>query len=282
MLKKVYMINLYHLKYFSDAVALGGITQAALKNRVGRSAISQGIKALELTLGASLLIHQKNAFVLTEEGRALQKYGEEVFSSVRNLQEKLKSTKKDLQGPLNIGVSHSIGLTLLPKILAQFSFQFPKVELNLFLGNATKTSELLRAHAIDVGIAMQDRNEPFQGFQMKPLKKGKFVLACNKKGRVQEKYLVGDKGEEVVAFKKVIKKSTPHYSSFISIQSWEMIAALIKEGMGFGLIPDFLLEKENTFKIVTPPEYSHSYEIRAIYRNELFLSKATQLFLASF
>lgn len=60
-------LNLNNLRYFYDAAEAEGISEAARRNFVTQSAVSQGIQKLEMALGISLITHQRNCFKLTAE-----------------------------------------------------------------------------------------------------------------------------------------------------------------------------------------------------------------------
>lgn len=63
-------LNLFHLKYFLDAVKHGSISASDETNHISQSAISQAIAKLEEGLGCSLLIHQPKQFKITDEGKS--------------------------------------------------------------------------------------------------------------------------------------------------------------------------------------------------------------------
>ena len=60
--------NLIYLKYFIDSAESNSVSEAARKNFVTQSCVSQGIKKLEQTLKIDLTMHLRNRFKLTEEG----------------------------------------------------------------------------------------------------------------------------------------------------------------------------------------------------------------------
>jgi DNA-binding transcriptional LysR family regulator len=55
------MLNLFHARYFVDTIRLGSMKAASQKNFVTLSAVSQGIRALEVSLSLPLH-HHENGF----------------------------------------------------------------------------------------------------------------------------------------------------------------------------------------------------------------------------
>jgi len=56
------------IRQHTHAARLGSVTEAAKKNYVSQSALSQGIRSLEKDLKVELTTHQENRFVLTDTG----------------------------------------------------------------------------------------------------------------------------------------------------------------------------------------------------------------------
>ena len=275
------MLNLYHLQYFYDSTRLGGMTAAAEKNRVGRSAVSQGIRALETSLGVTLLVHQKNLFKLTPEGRVLRSKCEALFSSVKALKDELSFEEKELSGPIHVGASHSVCVSLLPRIMARFAVLHPKVEIHLQVGNATRMEELLRMQKIDLAIAVKSSGADLSAYTEIPLRKGKYILVKSDRFKAAPLYLLGDQGPEVTAFKKTLPAPIQgNGKKVMSIQSWEVIAAMTRQGLGVGLIPDFILEKGEGLKPLRS-DFFYPYELCAYHGENTYLTRATQALLES-
>ena len=274
------MINLNHLKYFYDACRYENITKSAEKNLVSHSAISQAIKNLEIFYGVNLIIHKRNHFELTDEGRKLFENVQVIFDSVLISKEKIESSKLIYEGPLKVGFSQSMAISFIPKNLKKFRKKYPNVLPSIKLANSKKLASLIEERVIDIGIGIDDGE--FFDLESKNLKKGKFVLvsAKNTVDLDKETFLIGDKGQEVLKFKQWYSKNK-FQNGIIEIESWEVITSLIHAGIGIGLIPDYILENPQNSKlnVLNVDLNLPSYELKAFYRSSKNLPRNCQLLL---
>ena len=117
--------NLYHLKYFVDAVALGSISGAAQKNLVTHPAISRSISALEKLLETPLLEHQKKSFKPTEAGYKLAEQAQILLSAASEFQTFNLDSGKHQRVELKIGVSRTLTEPYLNPLL-QYHLSRPR------------------------------------------------------------------------------------------------------------------------------------------------------------
>src|SRR5262245_61557455 len=83
-------LNYHHLRYFWTVARDGGISKAALTLRLSQPTISAQIKSLEDALGERLFQRRGRALILTDVGRMVYRYAEEIFSTGDELLETLK------------------------------------------------------------------------------------------------------------------------------------------------------------------------------------------------
>ncbi|HYQ30145.1 MAG TPA: LysR family transcriptional regulator, partial [Polyangiaceae bacterium] len=85
MLNPVDWLNYHHLLYFWMAAREGGVTRAAKKLRLAQPTVSEQIKRLEELLGNPLFERKGRTLALTEFGRTIFGYADEIFSLGREL-----------------------------------------------------------------------------------------------------------------------------------------------------------------------------------------------------
>src|SRR3982751_6579408 len=83
-------LNYHHLLYFWTTAREGGVTRAAKKLRLPQPTVSEQIKRLEELLGNSLFERKGRSLVLTEFGRTIYGYADEIFSLGRELMDAAK------------------------------------------------------------------------------------------------------------------------------------------------------------------------------------------------
>ncbi len=107
-------LNYHHLLYFYLVAREGGLLPASEKLRLAQSTVSGQIRALEEALGEKLFVRSGRRLVMTEIGRHVFRYAEEIFSLGQELQDSLKGRPGGRPIALNVGVADAV-----PKLVAQ-------------------------------------------------------------------------------------------------------------------------------------------------------------------
>ena len=106
-------LNYNHLLYFWTVAREGSIAAAATVLHLTPQTISGQIKQLESSIDVQLFSRAGRGLVLTDAGRAIMPYAEEIFSLGAELARRVHSTEEGLPTTLNIGIVNSI-----PKLIA--------------------------------------------------------------------------------------------------------------------------------------------------------------------
>lgn len=106
-------INYQHLYYFWVVAKHGSIGAACEVLHLAQPTISAQLAIFEQAVGSKLLVKQGRKLVLSDTGRAVFHYAEEIFSLGRELTHMLKGQGSERGLRLNLGISDA-----LPKLLA--------------------------------------------------------------------------------------------------------------------------------------------------------------------
>ena len=106
-------LNYHHLHYFWMAAREGGVSRASEKLRLSQPTVSAQIKRLEDVLGVKLFQRQGRSLVLSDAGRVVYQYADEIFGVGRELMDAIKSGQTGRVLPLTVGVSNAV-----PKLIA--------------------------------------------------------------------------------------------------------------------------------------------------------------------
>lgn len=106
-------LNFKHLRYFWAVAKSGSIARASEQLHLTAHAISSQISELENTLGAALFRRVGRGLELTDLGRRILSYADEIFSLGDELLEVVRDQSAKLSLPFRVGISDSI-----PKIVA--------------------------------------------------------------------------------------------------------------------------------------------------------------------
>jgi len=107
-------LNYHHLRYFWVVAREGGIAKAAGQLHVSQPAISTQLKSLERALGERLFARVGRRLQLTEMGRLVLRYADEIFAIGRELLDTLKDRPTGRPLRFQVGIADAV-----PKQVAQ-------------------------------------------------------------------------------------------------------------------------------------------------------------------
>jgi LysR family transcriptional activator of nhaA len=105
--------NYHHLLYFWVVARQGSIVRASQELNLAQPTISGQLRGLEEELGEKLFMRVGRSLALTETGRMVYRYADEIFTLGRELREALQGRVTDRPMRLTIGITD-----VLPKLVA--------------------------------------------------------------------------------------------------------------------------------------------------------------------
>jgi LysR family transcriptional regulator, transcriptional activator of nhaA len=149
-------LNYHHLFYFWTVAKEGSIARATSKLGLAQPTISAQLKALERSLGEKLFERAGRGLVLTEIGRTVLRYAEEIFTLGHELTDAVKDRPRNKPVRFEVGVSQVIPMLLVEKFLRPVCSSKPD-HLRLICREG-RLSDLLPALAIhDVDLVLADQ-----------------------------------------------------------------------------------------------------------------------------
>ncbi len=142
--------RLKSLLYLVEIENTGSQADASEKLGVTQSAISQNIEAMEQDWGIQIFEAKGKTRVLTEAGRALADYANEVVGRTFEVRDWLHSLREGKQGILKVGMIDSANLYILPSALSEFRKKFADVELHLVIDSSQPLFERLANFKLDL------------------------------------------------------------------------------------------------------------------------------------
>src|SRR5690242_9282491 len=106
-------LNYHHLLYFWTVARTGSIARACAELHLAQPTISGQLRSLEDHLGEKLFTRVGRRLVLTEVGKVVYGYADEIFSLGRELTDVLKGKPQGRPARLVVGISD-----LMPKLVA--------------------------------------------------------------------------------------------------------------------------------------------------------------------
>jgi DNA-binding transcriptional LysR family regulator len=124
-------VNLRQLEYFVAIAEAGSLTQAAERLLVSQPSLSQQIRSLEAELGGALLERLPRGVRLTAAGHELLA---EAHATLAHAQRARRVVRRALEldvGELEVAVTSSAALGILPAVLRDWQGRHPEIEVSL-------------------------------------------------------------------------------------------------------------------------------------------------------
>jgi LysR family transcriptional regulator, transcriptional activator of the cysJI operon len=115
-----------------------------------QSAVTQQIKALESEMDAPLFDRAGGRVSLTPAGAALLPFATQLAALAAEAREAVAAANGASAGRLALGASQTIGQYLLPRLIAGFLEQNPKVDISVIGGNTQTILEALVEHRVQL------------------------------------------------------------------------------------------------------------------------------------
>jgi DNA-binding transcriptional LysR family regulator len=125
------MGQLEDMQIFLRVVEAGSITKAAEQMNIAKSAVSKRLALLEHKLGVKLINRTTRMSSITEAGQLYYQRSKLILDEVEELNSQTSSSKRALEGTLNIAVPLSFGLSHLAAALDLFLQQHKDLKLNI-------------------------------------------------------------------------------------------------------------------------------------------------------
>jgi LysR family transcriptional activator of nhaA len=146
-------LNYHHLLYFWMTARTGSVTRASEELMLRQPTVSAQIRALEKAIGHRLFERAGRRMELTDIGRTVYSYADEIFALGRELQDTLRNAPDDRPLRLRVGVAD-----VIPKLVAELLLR-PAIEgerpvhLVVREDRAERLEEGLAAHRLDVVLS---------------------------------------------------------------------------------------------------------------------------------
>lgn len=127
-------MELRQLQYFVKVARKQHVTQAAEELHVAQSAVSRQIRQLEEELGVQLFVQKGRNLQITAVGKLFLSRIEAVLTDLERAVNEIHEYLDPEHGEIRVGFPHSLGIYLLPTVIAHFRKNHPKVKFRLRQG----------------------------------------------------------------------------------------------------------------------------------------------------
>jgi DNA-binding transcriptional LysR family regulator len=288
-------VQIETLKIFCDLVETRSFSQAAERNFVTQSAVSQQVRGLEGKFKRRLLerVRGRRELHLTQEGETFYEASREVLQAYGRLEESMRQLSGTVGGTVRVATVYSVGLHELPPVVREFMALYPRAKIDLEYSRTTRVVRDVLSGAVDLGVVAYP--EKRRGLEVVELKGDRLVFICRPEHALaaRKKLRASDlQGQSFIHFERDIptRRATDRIlrAHGVTVQraaefdNIETIKRAVEVGLGVAIVPrPSVLDEQRTGQLaVVPlaePEWQRS--VGVIYRSDRVLSTAASKFI---
>jgi DNA-binding transcriptional LysR family regulator len=291
-------MELRALRYFVELVKQKSFTSAAERMHVTQPTISKMVKALEIEVGAPLLLRESRQLTLTDAGEIVYRRGLDVLAAHAQLEAELSELGALARGTLTIGIP-PMGGPLFTPIVAAFRQRHPKIELQLFERGSKAIEAALNDGELELGVVLQPVDPAI--FELLPVTDQPLWLIAQRGSRWDKtgaeadatQVKLADLANEAFIFYgegyalNDVMLNACHSAGFTPTivgrsGQWDFMASMVETGMGIALLPQQYCQQLDarrfTCRLLVSPEIH--WNIAIGWRRNAYLSQAARAWLA--
>lgn len=146
-------LNYHHLRYFWSVVKHGTITAACAELDVSQPTVTMQLKSLERSLGQQLFEKSGRHLVLTEAGKVVYAYAQEIFQMGREMCSALKGLPDRRPSRLTVGVTFVVPKLIVYRLLRPALDAPDSVQLICQEGELKALLAKLSTHDLDLVLS---------------------------------------------------------------------------------------------------------------------------------
>jgi DNA-binding transcriptional LysR family regulator len=283
------------LKIFCDLVETESFSQAAERNFVTQSAVSQQVRGLEEKFRRRLLerVRGRREVKLTSAGEVFYRESRNVLAAYSLLQESMRELSSTVSGTVRVATVYSVGLHELPAVVRRFMELYPSAKIDLEYSRTTRIVRDVLSGAVELGVVAFP--EKRRGLVVIPLRNDRLVLICPPAHPLaaRKKIKATDlQGQGFVLFErdiptrratdKILKSHNVTVSRVAEFDNIETIKRAVEVGMGCAIVPRASVldeQRSGQLSVVALNEPEWTRTIGIIHRSGRTLSIAARKFI---
>lgn len=287
-------MNFQRLKVFQTVARLRSFSRAAEELYTSQPNVSKQVGQLETELGTSLFHRLGSGIELTDAGRAVYRYAQQVFDLMVEMQRTLTELEGLERGYLRLGASSTPGLYLLPEMIAAFGYRYPGLEVSLSISNSGQVVDQVLAGKIDLGFV--GGFVEAAGLQVQPFVNDELVLIAPVGHRlaartdvpagelVAETFIVREAGSGTCrAMEAMLEALGIEPQRALEMNGCEAVKRAVAAGLGLSFVSRYAIDLEleqGVLAMLPGPGLSLSRQLHIISRKDARLSPGALAFLA--
>lgn len=248
------MDTLTRMRAFIDVVEAEGFSAAARKIGRSKALLSKYVRELEDDLGALLLNRTTRQFSLTEAGHTYFRRASEIIREIDNLSDSVRESSGEVRGRIKLSAPRTLADAAIGQSLIDFAVTHPEITLDIHLDDRfvdlveegfdiairmtrMQDSSLIARRLGDFGLRLCVSPDLIarHGMPAEPKDLGGLPCIIDTNVRTHSSWQFRNSNGETYA----VAVSGP-----IEVNSPSAVRAAVLAGLGFAVIPDFIVSQD--------------------------------------
>ena len=247
---------------------LGGAARAL---HLSHPTVGCRLRALEQATGQMLFQRTADGFILTEEGNGIVALAEQMEEGALAMERRLAGQERDLRGCLRISSADWFGAYVLPPIIAEFTKDYPRVDVEILTG--TRLFSLAQREAdIAFRIVPFDTSDIVQR-RLTQLSYGAYVASDAPEPGYKDgagfRLITHDTSTGQFPDIAWLKESFPNAGQVMSSNNRNVQASMCRQGVGIAVLPQVVGNQTPGIRRLQLPDEPPTRDIWLGYHRDL-------------
>lgn len=261
------------ITYFLEVAETLNLSRAAERLGISQPSLSLAIQRLEQSIGVPILLRSKKGVTLTQAGRTLLQHSRGLQQAWEEVITRAVKSQDEVTGRFTIGCHPSVARYSIGHFLPDFLEANPDIEVSLVHDLSRRIVESVISMRVDLGIVVNPARH--NDLIIKKLASDEVTFWVGGGSRSIQDYkssksvLVCDPDlAQTQELLKKVQKAGIKVQRVVKSSNLEVIADLVAEGAGIGILPSRVAEnaKKPLHRIRNAPAFID--EIALVYRME--------------
>lgn len=230
------MISQTDLKYFLELSRTLHVSRAAERLGITQPALSHCLKRIERETKLALFIRTKKGLYLTDAGHRLADRAEELIQKWDDVLLAAQNEVQKVAGLIRFGCHTAVAQYTLPLFLADFLKQYPELTFQLSHGLSRHMAEDVISQKLDAAFVVNP--VPHLDLIIKEISRDRVTIWKAKNCINRDVLIVEPSLLQTQELQRKLQKKNIQFSRIIESSSLEVIAQLVINGIGCGILPE--------------------------------------------
>ncbi|MFA7665994.1 MAG: LysR family transcriptional regulator [Burkholderiaceae bacterium] len=254
------------LMNYIDVIEKGSIAEVARINGLTPAAVNQRIKKVEDELGVRLVVRSGRTVKATAQGAIILAQAKRVIEELNKL--KAASEGPIVFGRLSLGAFDSAMSTMIPPMMQLLASRYPDLEISLVKAYSGQLYSKVCDDEIDAAVAIQPHFQLPKNIEWRSLRKEPLIVLAPASIHERDPHRILRENPLICYERKLwggqlaenyLRQHGIRAKIRIELATIEVIARLVRAGLGVSLIPDVAgdLLRDPTLRRISLPDAGH-------------------------